>query len=253
MALSLSLSQLFQQVLIPYEDNGQKIYFLGQLNKNGSWDGDCVTNVYKDGKLIGIFEYNLIDGKYNTCKSFYKSDTDCEWIYVNKSYIEKKILGESTKYKVESNLNKEFDITDVKGNNILYVKDFIESNNFDKLSYYKGELSNGKYNDKSGDAFLVIYFEPNTIKNKEVSVIKTFYNGKFENGNFKEEKYDSWYITREEDTKYMYYKRGFNGKTIEHKDKEDFKPNLSHDDIDYYLNKYGFSEYSNQFITEYED
>ena len=66
--------------------------------------------------------------------------------------------------------------------------------------------------------------------------------------------YDSWSISRESDTTYMFFKGGFSeGKSIRRdKNKEEFENYLTHDQIDKYLQKYGFYNYSEYFVTEYE-
>ena len=52
----------------------------------------------------------------------------------------------------------------------------------------------------------------------------------------------------------MFFKGGFSeGKSIRRdKNKEEFENYLTHDQIDKYLQKYGFYNYSEYFVTEYE-
>ena len=75
------------------------------------------------------------------------------------------------------------------------------------LSYYRGRISNQRYNDDTGDAILISF---------ENSVIRTFYNGHFTNGNFHDTRpFDSenvennaFWITfdnRNSPTQYLFY------------------------------------------------
>lgn len=252
-----SLEQLSgKKLLISYKENDKDVYFLGQYSKDCNWDGYCVTNAYNsDGTLFGICEYNFDDGVSLECKSIYNSQIDGEWIYVDRQYLEGEAYGKSIRYSLNFEESKNFDDAHVDVSDILYIDSFLNEIDTIMLSYYKGKISNGLYNDKSGEAYLITYFEPNTIENITEPVIKTLYKGKFVDGKFFEENYDSWYITRNIDTTYMYYKGGFLDGNIQHKDKtkEVFENYLTHEKIDEYLDRDGLSEYSKQFVTEYEN
>ena len=53
----------------------------------------------------------------------------------------------------------------------------------------------------------------------------------------------------------MFFKGCFNNNTAKryHNLKEEFENYLTHNKIVEYLNKYGFSDYADQFLTEYEN
>lgn len=245
-----------QKILSSYVENDKTVYFLGQYSKACNWDGYCITNVYNsDGTLYGICEYEFEDGESRSCKSLYNTGQNKIWICVDRVYDGAESNGESIQYTFEYGDRKAFSDNDVESSDILYIDNFLAGIDAKVHSHYRGRMSNGKYNDMSGDAFLITYFDADVIKGADVPIIKTLYNGKFQDGQYFEENYDSWYITRDADTTYMYYKGGFSKGKVKHKDraKETFVNNLSHEQIEEYLKEYGFSEYSEQFITEYEN
>ncbi len=254
------------KLLIPYIENDKEIYFLGQYDEKYRWDGYCITNIYNsDGTLYGVCEYEFGNGKCLNCKSFYRSETEGEWIYLDRVFYDDKRYGESIRYLFQYDEVKDFTSLDVDFFDIVCADKFVNNVNAIILSYYKGYMSNGAYNDESGDAYFITYFSPEELDifkipddgglNIGAPVIKTLYKGRFKEGVFYEENYDSWYITRTDKTTYMYFKGGFSDNHPQHKDetKEIFVNYLTHEQIDDYLKEDNLLEYSSQFLTEYEN
>lgn len=188
-------------VLLTYVDGDKEVYFLGQYNENYRWNGYCVTNAYyMDGTLYGICESNFENGQRLDYKSFYK-DASNEWIYTNRVCTDEGNLGTSISYAFEYNKVKNFTNTNVRVTDIFYVDKFIETFNPTMSEYYYGNTSGGEYNDDSGQAYYVRYFEDGTVK--------TLYQGKFIGGEFYDDTGEAWYIVKEVDTEYMYYKGVF--------------------------------------------
>ena len=96
--------------------------------------------------------------------------------------------------------------------------------------YYAGETSDGLYNDTTGNAYLVKYFEN--------GLTKTIYKGNFVDGQFNDETGKAWYIVKEEDTEYMYYKGIFHNGSPEIKTGE-FKNSITLEFIGNILEKEG--------------
>jgi|InofroStandDraft_1065614.scaffolds.fasta_scaffold83208_1 hypothetical protein len=42
------------KVLLPYKSGDQDVFFYGQINENGRWDGNCILNTYEGDKLVLI-------------------------------------------------------------------------------------------------------------------------------------------------------------------------------------------------------
>lgn len=61
---------------------------------------------------------------------------------------------------------------------------------------------NGKYNDDSGNAYLISYYSDGTIR--------TLYKGRMANGNYNDDTWAAWYISSEKDknVNYLYFKGG---------------------------------------------
>lgn len=172
-------------ILITFVQNNKEIYFLGQYNENYHWDGYCVTNTYSlNGSLYGICESTFDDGNRLDYESFYRAETKDEWIHTKRNCTKDKDgqavnKGTTTKYSFHYNKTKNFTITNVRVSDILYCKNFKDSKNKIMTSYYNGATSNGSYNDKSVDAYLIKY--------DKSGYIRTFYKGKFEDGNFQDD------------------------------------------------------------------
>lgn len=148
------------RLLIPYIEGDKEVYFWGQYNENYRWHGHCVINAYlSDGTLYGIYEYNFQDGKCMNCKSFYRSETEGVWIYLDRQYYDDYKFGESVQYSFQYNNSKNFAISDVEVSDILSVDQFLENSNAVMLKYYYGTMSNGTYNDDSGNAYEIIFDE----------------------------------------------------------------------------------------------
>lgn len=242
-------------IILCYEQNGRDVYFYGQYNENNQWNGRCILNIYNNNKLETIFE-----GIYDNGNLFSYKRVSCEngseWIVTDRVVEDGYNRGETYVYTKTSDYNKSFNESNITEKQIVSVDNFLTSKQENLLSYYSGNTSNGYYNDKTGYAYLVTYFTPSESESLNRSqVIKTLYQGQFVDGKFEDNTYKAWYITRELDTTYMYYRGCFLNGSVYRKNKkeEDFCNQLSHQDINTYLNQYGFLQYSDQFVTEYEN
>ena len=245
-----------KKVLLTYNEDDKEIYFFGSLNDQLYWNGDCLTNAYNnDGTLYGVCESKFENGNRKSYESFYLSSVKEEWIYTNRWCTEEGNAGISERYSFTYDKIKNFTNSNVRVSDLLYIKNFNNKDNKVLLSSYHGLTKNGVYNDDTGSAYLIKYFTPedSPVKNDK-QIIKLLYQGKFVDGQPSDTGYDSWSISRESDTTYMFFKGGFSeGKSIRRdKNKEEFENYLTHDQIDKYLQKYGFYNYSEYFVTEYE-
>ena len=138
-----------KKVLLTYNEDDKEVYFWGELNEKLQWHGHCVTNSYnKDGTLYGICESEFKDGKRLNYESFYLTKIKNEWIYTNRTCDENGNLGISEKFNFQYNEPKNFTNTNASVYDLIYIKDFSNSNDMTLLTYYSGYTLNGTYNDQ---------------------------------------------------------------------------------------------------------
>ncbi len=223
-----------EKVFSTYQIDDQEILFYGQFTEEGLWDGDCLVNIYENGKLVNITEAKYNKGilqEYQQVISYTNSRGNSVWSISNREMETDKISsGESyTYYKIEE-CNKKFHTADV--DDLFYVKDFEKEYCSVMEGYYYGQTSDGFYNDSTGKSYNIKYFENGKIR--------TLYVGNFVNGKYKDNSGNAWYITKEENTEYMYFIGEFDNNTpAEKANKDNFKNNLTLDNINEILVKSG--------------
>ena len=152
--------------------DGRDYYFAGQYNENNHWNGECLINSYKDGKLMLASSDIYDDGKKMSYIQLISSD---DWIYGNRN-IEKSGLhsGDTFLY------TKSREIYCSADENKPMESDMIEPNKARNLLgecprlWYHGCTNGKEFSDVSGQAFQVVFHEDGTVKN--------FYWGNFGNG-----------------------------------------------------------------------
>lgn len=193
-----------QKVLLPYESNGQEVYFYGQFNENGQWDGACLINVYQNDELVLITDALYKDGtllSYQQVFYYEMSTGETVWAYADRDCQDESSTGETYLYRRESGFKKHFTMDSVVGRDMLHATDFRSLIDDSLYAYYNGAVSDGLFNDTTGNAYMVHFFEDGTVK--------LLYSGQFKDGNFNDTTGNAWYIVKDEDTAYMYYKGVF--------------------------------------------
>lgn len=192
------------KILMPYTQDGQEVYFLGQFSDNIRWDGTCIINIYKDNQLILISEAIYDDGMLLSYKQVLPDTNNAGkkvWLISERVCVDKVNSGETWSYICESDYVKSFDMDNVLVSDIFDVENFQKTIDLKLEGYYYGNTSGGALNDDTGEAYIVKYFDDGTVR--------TLYKGCVKNGNFNDDTNNAWYITKEEDTSYMYYKGKF--------------------------------------------
>lgn len=234
-----------QKFLIPYKSGSEDVYFYGQFNKNGHWDGHCVINTYKDGKLERILDADYRDGKLESSQQVfhyvteYSKEKQDVWAISDRKVFYRSdgsvaySSGETNLYKRNGDFLQSFDEQAPSENDILNVSRFQSKMDLKLYAYYAGNTSNGRFNDDTGDAYLVYYYE-------EDMKVKTLYVGKFVDGTINDRTGNAWWITEDEETsdgRYGYYKGKFaNGDVV---DKRRYEYNISQKRIDEILAETG--------------
>lgn len=222
-----------KKILVPYKENGQEVYFLGQYNAEYHWDGNCIINVYRKNRLVLVTNANYDNGKLQDYRQVLEGKGST-WIISNRKAHKNYNSGENWSYYKNSEITKKFSMSNVTVSDIIGVEKIKSKfSDSDLEGYYHGRTSNGKYNDNTGKAYLVKYF-------KDSKYVKTLYQGRFEDGEFEDSTGDAWYIVKEENTNYMYYKGIFESGTAKYRDDKHFKNPLTKKDIDEIIEGHSF-------------
>lgn len=221
-----------KKVLLPYKEGGHEVYFLGQIDENSCWHGNCVINVYSDDQLILITDAKYEHGKLVDYKQVFES-CDNRWFISNRKHKKNTNTGETWSYSKREGYIKKFDLKSVASTDIMSVKNFKQKFKLTLEGYYNGNTSNGSYNDTTGNAYLVKY-------NKD-GMVRTLYCGMFQDGKFNDLTANAWYISYdEENSVYVYYKGKFkNDKPLETKNNK--RENITIDDIHKIIDKRKFA------------
>ncbi len=244
--INLTAGELFNTpILIPGEQNGKEVYFYGQYNENNHWNGKCIINIYNDNKLEMIYEGVFDDG---TLFSYKRVTVEPEgtWLINDRISHEDYNIGKTWAYRKTRDIEKSFTMDNVSVEDILDVDEFLESLDEDIIGYYNGRTSNGYFNDDTGEAYSIKYFLPEQLAGSNGEpVIRTLYKGRFVDGKYKDDTFTAWDITREVETKYMYFHGCFADNTANaglDDNREEKKPELSYEDITEILKQRNFYE-----------
>ena len=187
-------------ILLTYKAEGKDIFFLGQYNENYHWEGYCVINAYySDGRLYGICESNYDDGKRLDYKTICTSEND-EWGYYSRVCNGTINEGVSIEYTFSYNKIADFTTGNVRISDILYADDFLENQDAVMYKFYSGSTADGKYNDDSGNAYRVKFYEDGTVK--------ALYIGQFKNGQRDDDTGNAWDISYNEKLECYKYTTG---------------------------------------------
>ena len=189
-----------QKLLLPYTSNGQEVFFYGQLNAEGQWDGNCILNVYENDELVLITDAIYDDGKlyqYKQVFSYTVTAGQRVWAVSNRVHQEASNTGETRLYIWTRPYIKQFTIDSVAARDIVSADAFRDMLGDKLYGYYCGDTSDGLFNDLSGNAYMVYFFENGTVR--------LLYSGRFENGTFNDDTGRAWYIVNAEASDYMYH------------------------------------------------
>lgn len=205
--ITVSASNLVgEKLIIPYKENNQEVYFMGQYDENIRWDGECLINTYVKNKLVNSTLAQYEHGKRKSYEQIYCEDD--EWIYsirtiidddTTKSEEEKIKSGDTWKYSKTKDYEQSIDYNYPTEDDFIYPDALKNELDERLISRYHGNTSNGKYNhiDTQPSAYLIKFDDDGTVK--------TLYYGNFKDGDFCDNTTHAWYITRNPE-KYTYYR-----------------------------------------------
>lgn len=191
-----------KKLLLPYREDGKECFFYGQLDKDGNWDGECSINIYEGQKLTLVTEAVYDSGNLLTFQQAFPShgDKGALWFFSNRKMEDGFSSGETWDFSYSHDFVQEFSYDSVKPEDLLTIEDLwskAEENGYLE-GYYNGRTSGGRFNDTSGEAYMIKYFEDGTVR--------TLYSGMFKKGVFEDKTCNAWMIGRNDTaSKYSYY------------------------------------------------
>lgn len=206
-----------QKLLLNYMDGERQVFFYGQFDTDGYWTGNCIINTYEDGYLTLIIDADYEHGALLTFEQAFPNEAERQdgrnvWYFSKRTMKEDFSVGETWDYFWDDNIEQEFSTDSVTADNILTVKDLRDKIGEDALEgYYNGNISNGLFNDDSGTAYMVKYFDAED--DGKTGDVRTLYVGKFKDGFPEDSANGSWLIGKNNATEslYSYYKGPFTG------------------------------------------
>lgn len=194
-----------EKVIFTYMEDGEQIIFCGQYSENSRWDGNCIINRYRDGKLTFIMDAEYNDGVLLNYKYVFtdkdKNDVDrwyvADWIVKGET-----ISGSTTSYKKIEDCTLDVNENEITYEDVKTVSIFCEEISSPVMGYYNGQFSNCEFNDTTGDAYLIEY--------DDEGYIKYFYNGNIVNGKEDDHTGKAWSISwGHNNTDYYFYRGNF--------------------------------------------
>lgn len=183
-----------KKLLVPYTNNGQEVVFFGQYNENYHWDKECIINVYANDELILIMDAEYDDGELVTYQQVLAETLQIRqdvWVVTEREHRADINYGETWNYDRTEDYAKQFELDQVQMQDVVSAEDFIAEIDTPVDSYYRGNTSNGIYNDSTGEAWKLVFDSSNGI-NKYF-----YYKGIFRKGNRANSKKID-YVTREQ-------------------------------------------------------
>lgn len=225
-------------IIMAYDENGEEIFFKGQYDENGYWNGNCIINRYKDDKLTMIMDAIYVSGKlisYEQVFSYTTSFGNDVWAISKRTVLDEDVRsGETWTYFKNEDYEKYFNEKNLSDIDIINTSAFKKMIDLKVEGYYNGYTSEGKYNDSREDAYLVKY--------KEGGDVRYLYVGRMKDGVPNDGSGNAWSISwGYANDGYHYYKGKFSdGKRSGTPDKDWTKP-MSQEKIDSIVNPDNFN------------
>lgn len=197
-----------RKILVPYVDHGMHVFFYGQYNENGKWDGDCLLNSYeettKGNTLRFIRESTYDNGRSISSKQVYthmaERGTKEVWGISNRILNGGISIGDTCLYEKNADKIMNFSIDECLPKDMVTVEQFREEVALSPYGYYYGNILDGLYNDNTGNAFYIKFFTDGSIK--------SIYSGNFKNGTFNDSTGNAWFLYKEKNDLYYTYRGG---------------------------------------------
>jgi len=145
---------------------GGYVWFFGGLNEQGQWHGNAIQNDFNvQGELSALLEGQFYNGQL--VGAYRQITREANQFRVHHRYVHDGFTeGETFVYRYVEFLD----------NMPIRFDDAIKHN---LTSYYRGHISNNRYNDTTGNAIYIDFTED--------GYIRAFYHGHFANGTFNDD------------------------------------------------------------------
>lgn len=211
-----------ETIIMNYESSGENVYFKGQFNEEGFWNGNCVINRYKDGKLSLVMDAVYDSGKLLNYKQIFPYETtrgNKVWVFSCREVEENDSRsGYTLMYYRDGDKEQSFSNDSYTNSDIFNADEFLVSIGELRIEgYYSGYTSDGKFNDDSGDAYIAKYDNKGNIR--------YLYVGKIKDGLANDQTGNAWSIAwGYANDGYHYYKGTFTNGEQDKKPKNWYKP-----------------------------
>ena len=132
-----------QRIITSYQQDGYDIIFCGQYNENYHWDGLCVRNSYKSGRLAFAEYANYNDGVREYNEQLFPSDDASTWYYVNRTQKDNVNTGDTWLYRKTKDIIQKADIDAPEEKDLIYP-DIYRGTLGDYFCHYHGDTAEGK-------------------------------------------------------------------------------------------------------------
>ena len=185
------------------DQNGEQVFFYGKYDKDGRLDGHCVINRYLDGKLTFIMDTVYNSGKLCSYKQAFSYTNHAGvnvWAISEREINNENDIWKTCTYYKLREYEKNLTLESITEKDILSVDNLVKTESLVLEGYYSGNISDGYYNDNTGEAHLVKYDEKGKVR--------YLYVGKVVDGYPYDETGNAWCISLGYDNEHYYYYKG---------------------------------------------
>lgn len=206
---------------VSLDEGNVESYFYGQFNSSGQWDGNCIINTYLNNKLKQITDAEYRNGALLNCKQIFFYTMDAKrygssgldvWAYSDRTKEDGYSSGKTWLYVKTDDYPQKFAADNITPEDIITADQFRKGMESPLYACYSGNVSEGYFNDKTGDAYMVFFFIEKDFEGKSLSeeekarmlgTIRLLYRGNLQDGKFNDNTGNAWEIAREVNTAYM--------------------------------------------------
>lgn len=175
-----------KKLLLSYTVDDCENVFYGQFNEKNRWDGHCVINSYRNGKLWFTTETEYDGGSIQYYRQAFISDDNAVVVSTRVHNVDGSNTGVSQIYECVDSIQMAFALDDVIVSNLVGTTQAIEECAGKLVSYYSGDTKDGVYEDSTGAAYLAKY--------DNLGKLSMLYRGSFKNGTMQDVTGNAWYL-----------------------------------------------------------